>query len=447
MTAWFSHIPDGWGRSHLKWLAQIYAGGTPSKGNESFWRDGTIPWLNSGTVNQKFIDTPSAFITDEALKNSSARWVPKGALVVALAGQGKTKGTVAQMGIDATCNQSLAAIVPKGIQARFLFYFLEGNYRNLRSLASDDLRNGLNLDLLGSIDCPIPPPRLQAVIANVLDRETARTDALVAKYERLVELLEEKRLALVTRAVTKGLNPQAPMKSSGVEWLGEIPAHWDYGPFRRYAKRLQYGATESGERDLIGAPRYIRITDIDSSGRLRDDDPKFLPQHAAEQYMLDDGDVLFARSGATVGKAFLYSSRLGPACFAGYMIRAQLANQLDPKFLYYFSSSAAYWAYIRAAQSQATIENVNASLYGSMPLPVPPISEQRNMVSHLNRATQSIDNLIAKTREAVALTRERRSALITAAVTGCNESGNGPSSAGGDTVDNDGLAFRKADRR
>jgi restriction endonuclease S subunit len=109
---WLGEVPHHWRSTKLKWLSRRYSGGTPDKTRPEYWEHGNIPWLSSGEVNQSLIVNPSAFITEEAFANSSAKWIPAGALVVALAGQGKTKGTVAQVSFRATCNQSMAAIIP-----------------------------------------------------------------------------------------------------------------------------------------------------------------------------------------------------------------------------------------------------------------------------------------------------------------------------------------------
>lgn len=224
---WVESLPSHWQEGRLRWLARRYAGGTPDRSRLDFWEDGNIPWLNSGSVNDSYIVTPSAHITEEALANSSARWAPKGALVMALAGQGKTKGMVAQLGIRSTCNQSMAAIVPDAeIEPRFLLWWLTANYQNIRNMAGGDLRDGLNLELLGNIGCPLPTVTEQAAIAAFLDRETSKIDALVEAQARLIDLLKEKRQAVTSHAVTKGLDPDARMKDSGVEWLGQVPAHW-----------------------------------------------------------------------------------------------------------------------------------------------------------------------------------------------------------------------------
>jgi type I restriction enzyme S subunit len=109
---WLGVFPNHWKSTKLKWIAHIYAGGTPSTNIDEYWENGSIPWLNSGTVNQKRITMASEYITEDAVLNSSTKWVPKGSLLMALAGQGKTKGMVAILEFDATCNQSMAAIVP-----------------------------------------------------------------------------------------------------------------------------------------------------------------------------------------------------------------------------------------------------------------------------------------------------------------------------------------------
>jgi type I restriction enzyme S subunit len=234
---WLGQVPRHWDSVSLKWISQRYAGGTPDKSNNAYWEDGDIPWLNSGSVNDTYITEPSAFITHEGFANSSAKWIPKNALVMALAGQGKTKGMVAQLGISATCNQSMAAIIPKEKFApRFLYWWLVSNYQNIRNMAGGEQRDGLNLDILGSIPCPSLPLPEQTSIANFLDRETGRIDTLMAKKRRLIALFKEKRTALISRTVTRGLPADAArefgleyhthFKDSGIEWLGQVPEGW-----------------------------------------------------------------------------------------------------------------------------------------------------------------------------------------------------------------------------
>ena len=162
---------------------------------------------------------------------------------MALAGQGRTKGMVAQLAIPTTCNQSMAAIVPdESVSARYVFWLLDAQYEVLRNLSGGEQRDGLNLEILGSLSLPLPPLDEQRAIAAFLDRETERIDALVAKKRQLIERLQEYRTALITRTVTRGLPPDAAraagldpspgLKPSGVEWLGDVPEHWEVKELR-----------------------------------------------------------------------------------------------------------------------------------------------------------------------------------------------------------------------
>jgi len=278
----------------------------------------------------------------------------------------------------------------------------------------------INTSELVNLKTVVPGLSEQTRISLILDRETARIDALIAKKTRFIELLKEKRQALITHAVTKGLNPNVKMKDSGVEWIGQVPEHWQTKRLKHLLEEpLQYGANESGDASIEDGPRYIRITDLNEAGELRHDSVKRLPTYVAQPYMLRDGDVLFARSGATVGKTYCYRSEHGPACFAGYLIRARLnRRKINPDFLILAVQSHYYWAYILKTAIQATIENVSAERYGDFPVAMPNCKEQNTIIAVLSSILARIDTLTEKTQRSINLLKERRSAFITAAVTG-----------------------------
>ena len=273
---------------------------------------------------------------------------------------------------------------------------------------------------LGSILLPRPTVEEQRAIAAFLDHETGRIDVLIAKKERQIELLREKRAALISHAVTKGLDPNAPIKDSGVEWLGEVPERWGLKRLKYLASEsLKYGANESAELDDPDLPRYIRITDIAEDGSLRVDTFKSLPEDVARPYLLKSGDILFARSGATVGKSFIYHESWGRACYAGYLIRLRLNSRVAaPAFLSYFASSSAYWDWASSIFIQATIQNISAEKYANLSVAIPPLPEQHVIAAFLNHATGHIDALTTKVHESITKLREYRTALISAAVTG-----------------------------
>ena len=281
-------------------------------------------------------------------------------------------------------------------------------------------RDKLTQGDMNVIPVQVPPLPEQHAIAVFLDRETAKIDSLVAKKGRLIELLQEKRIALISQAVTKSLDTNVPMKDSGVEWLGEIPAHWEVKRLKHLLRvPLQYGANEPSNHIDPDSPRYIRITDIRDDGTLWDDTFRSLPQEIAKPYLLAEGDILFARSGATVGKTFKYRPGWGKAAYAGYLIRACLDDCLtESDFVEYYTHSQGYKDWILGNLIQSTIQNVSAERYASLAVPLPPLVEQRVIAAFLDRETAKIDDLITKIQEAIERLKELRTALISAAVTG-----------------------------
>ena len=209
-------------------------------------------------------------------------------------------------------------------------------------------------------------------------------------------------------------------KDSGIEWIGEIPEGWEVNRLKFLKKgSLMYGANEIGELKSSTNIRYVRITDFDSNGDLRNANPKFLDYDIAKEFLLEDGDVLLARSGATVGKSFIYRKKWGKACFAGYLIKFRSnKNIFDHNFFYFYAQSKNYWNYVNSVRIQATIENVSADKYSNLPVIVPPIDEQEQIVEFLDKQRKQFNELIAKSKVQVTLLEEKKQTLITSAVTG-----------------------------
>lgn len=267
----------------------------------------------------------------------------------------------------------------------------------------------------------IPSLAEQKIIADFLDKRLAQVDALIAKQETLLEKLAEQRVALISHAVTKGLNPDVEMKESDVVLLGNIPNTWNVKRLKfLLSEKLKYGANESAESEDKENPRYIRITDIDDSGNLKDETFKSLESEKAQEYLLDDLDILLARSGATVGKSYLYKAEsVGIACYAGYLIRARLDQEnYNPEFVNYFLQSKQYWDWISSINIQATIQNVSAEKYNDLTLAIPSLEEQKQLIEYLKNEDEKFNRAIGKGKKLVHLLNEYRSTLITQVVTG-----------------------------
>ena len=237
---------------------------------------------------------------------------------------------------------------------------------------------------------------------------------------KLIDLLEEEKRAIVNQAVTRGLDPSVRLKPTGVKWLGDVPEHWDVRRLKHLLiEPLKYGANEPAQYTDPNLPRYIRITDIREDGTLRSNSFRSIPEGIAERYLLAEGDILFARSGATVGKTFQYKASWGRAAYAGYLIRARPnIRVIKTDFVKYFTQSQSYMNWLLGIFIQATIQNVNAERYNNLSLPLPHLSEQGIIVEYLDKAIADIDAAISRTRHQSELLQEYRTRLISDVVTG-----------------------------
>ena len=209
------------------------------------------------------------------------------------------------------------------------------------------------------------------------------------------------------------------MKDSGIEWIGYIPDNWIITRLKyTLDEPMKYGATETGIDYDESLFRYIRITDIDTKGKLKEEGKLSLNEQQAYGYELKDNTVLFARSGGTVGKSFLYKSKYGKAAFAGYLISAVAnTNLILPKWIIYYSNSAAYWEWTNRMFTQATIQNIGADKYSVMPIPLASLPEQESIISYLDAKCAEIDSLILDIQQQIETLEQYKRSVITEAVT------------------------------
>lgn len=427
---WLEQIPEQWDTVSLKWVSRRYAGGTPDKSNSAYWEDGDIPWLNSGSVNDGCITEPSAYITKEGFANSSAKWIPKKALVMALAGQGKTKGMVAQLGIEATCNQSMAAIIPKpNVLPRYLYWWLVSNYKNIRNMAGGEQRDGLNLEMLGSIPCPLASVPEQTAIANFLDRETGRIDTLVAKKRRLIALLKEKRTALISRTVTRGLpedaarefglEPHTRFKDSGIEWLGDVPEGWEVKPLKRAIKFIEGPGIMASDFMDDGVP-LLRISCI-GGRKVTLNGCNHVAENLATSkwahFRVKIHDLLISGSASTGFCSEVDEVAAGAIPYTGIII-IRPCEDVSRDFIRWFFLADYFADQTSLAKTGATIQHFGPSHLAKMTITLPREPEQIVIANYLDRETTKIDKLVEKVEAAITRLQEYRTALITAAVTG-----------------------------
>ena len=320
------------------------------------------------------------------------------------------------------CGYHLAHIRPgSGCDGGFLSRALAGiGPRDQYQLSANGItRYGLTGDSIRASVLPLPPLAEQRGIAAFLDRETGKIDDLVARKERLVGLLQEKRAALISRAVTRGLDSDAPMKDSGVEWLGEIPAHWEVAPvYARYEVAL--GKMLDAKR-ISGASLgpYVRNIDVQWDKVNADNLPQmdFLPQER-DRYRLQPGDLLVCEGGE-VGRTAIWRGELDECFYQKAIHRVRPTSRRDlPRFFYYLMRSLTARGVFLAGSNPNTISHLTAVQLRHYRVVFPPLAEQRAIAAFLDRETAKLDALVAKIREAIERLKELRGALVSAAVTG-----------------------------
>jgi type I restriction enzyme S subunit len=301
------------------------------------------------------------------------------------------------------------------VSSEFHYYELLAARPELESLGQGSTFRELAKGMLEDVELTGPPEREQRAIAAFLDRETARIDALVAKKVRLIELLQEERTALITRAVTKGREPNVPMKDSGVEWLGEIPAHWEVKKVKRLCL-VRRGASPRPIDDPIyfddeGEYAWVRIADVTASERyLERTTQRLSPLGKSKSVALEPGE-LFVSIAATVGKPVI--TKIKCCIHDGFVYFVGLhANR---EFLFYLLSCGEPYKGLGKLGTQL---NLNTDTIGDIYLPRPSGAEQEAIVEFLDHETARIDALVSKVRDAIDRLKELRTSLISAAVTG-----------------------------
>ncbi len=311
--------------------------------------------------------------------------------------------------------------VADGYHPRFLTYLHAALYAACINTRSIKQSTGIqNLDSASYLNerVGLPNEQEQRAIADFLDRETAEIDSLIAKKERLIELLQEKRTALITRAVTRGLDPKVPMKDSGIEWLGETPTHWELKPLKRLLRRSDYGISESLR--VGGDIRVLTMAHI-QDGEI------VLPQDGSisgidRTMVLESGDLLFNRTNSRelVGKVGIFRGDHDDwVTFASYLVRLTPHQHVEPEWLNYLLNSTGVLGMARSmALLSVNQANLNPTKHQQIIVPVPALSEQRSIAAFLSRETAKIDSLIVKIRQAINYLHEFRTAIISSAVTG-----------------------------
>lgn len=415
---WIGQIPENW------CVHPIYAFFNERKNKNFDLREKNLLSLSYGKIIRKNIDSvggllPSSFNTYNIVEVNDIIIRPTD---LQNDKRSLRTGLVTEKGI---ITSAYIALAPKEEVNSSYFHYLMHSYdvQKVFYNMGNGVRQGLNYTEFAKLMVFAPPSHEQESIVSFLDAKCAEIDALTTDIQSEIDTLEKYKKSIITEAVTKGLDKNVKMKDSGIEWIGEIPEDWEISKLKYVLTvPMKYGASESGIDYDANLPRYIRITDITIDSKLKDTGKLSLTETQAKEYILEDNTILFARSGATVGKTFLYKSVYGRSAFAGYLIAAK-CNQAKalPEWIYYYTQSFSYNEWTNMVFSQATIQNIGADKYSNMEIILAPMDEQMQIVTYLDMKCAEINRAISDKKNQLKTLEAYKKSIIYEYVTGKKE--------------------------
>lgn len=310
--------------------------------------------------------------------------------------------------------------VPKFI---YYYYLSIDEYKGLKPFYTG-LRKVVRTETFMNIQLALPPLQEQQAIANYLDIATDKIDTLISKQTKLIELLKEKRQAVISNAVTRGLDSTVPMKDSGVEWLGEIPEHWESLQLKRVSSIKGGYAFSTSDFEEEGI-QIIKIGNVYQSKFHTDRQPTFVSQEVAKktrEFLIVKGDLIISLTGTLGKRDYGYAVTVDQEGL--YLLNQRVGKMLPNRklvlteYLSYIMKSEQYLTQIYALPSGTKQANLSNDNVLSAVCALPSLLEQENIVRHIDNKTQKIDTLIQKATKAIELLKEKRTALISSAVTG-----------------------------
>lgn len=426
---WLGQVPEHWQVKRLKFIATVQTG--VAKGKDNVGRDTIeVPYLRVANVQDGYLSLDDV-TTIEIPREDLPRYSLKPGDVLMNEGGDFDKlgrGHVWQGEIEPCIHQNhVFAVRPAKVPPHWLnaftgsqtaqFYFM-GRSKQSTNLASISSSNVMELPVV------VPPDDELPTVLAYLDRETARLDALIEKKTRFIELLREKRQALITHAVTKGLDPNVKMKGSGVEWLGEVPEHWDMSPLKRLVSSISQGWSPECEARIPedGEWGVVKVGCV-NGGVFRPEESKALPteMEPRPELSLKAGDVLISRANTRelVGSCAVVARDYPNLLLCDKLYRVGCSERVTSDFLAALVTVYGRRAVeIEATGASSSMVNIAQSVILDLLVAVPGTDEQVEIISRISAATNRIERLREKTERSIDLLKERRSALITAAVTG-----------------------------
>ena len=418
---WIGKIPKNWQVSKVKYIGQVVNGATPKTSVEEYW-DGNIIWITPADFKEnksKYVLYSNRKITKVGQNSCNVKLVEKGSVILS------TRAPIGHIGIvenELCVGTGCKSITNTGINSEYVYYQFHSSKKILQSLGRGVTFKELSTESLKSFKIVVPNQKDQELIADFLDRKTYQISESLQKKERLVKLLKDRRTAAINQVVTKGLNKDADLKESPVEWIGRIPQHWIIKrlKFNTYIKgRIGWQALKTDEF-IDEGPYCVTGTDFDNGlinwatchhvGEERYELDKFI--------QLKENDLLITKDG-TIGKIAIVKKLRDKACLnSGVFVIRPTNDDYLIEYMYWVLNSLVFTEFVNFEKKGTTILHLYQNIFKNLPYTQPPISEQKEIVNFLKDETSRIDNSIQKINKEIDLLQEYRDALIYEAVTG-----------------------------
>lgn len=404
-TPWIGKIPSHWESKRLRFVCEFRNGYTPSKANPDFWTDGTIPWYRMEDIRDsgRHLKEAKQYVTEDAVKGGGL--FDAGSFILATTA---TIGEHAVLIVDSLANQRFTNLkIRKSLNAvvdnEFFFYFLYVIDDYCKSTTKTATFAAVNIDDLKNFEVAIPPLQEQHRIVNYINNAISTYDAVISTQERRIALLEELKQSVITEAVTHGINPNATLRPSGIDWIGNIPQHWEKLRFKNFITLI---TTPSISEQKIG------LENVESnSGNFIETDSEY----EGNGFEFQVNDVVY-------GKLRPYLRKVWKATFSGnavgdfYVFRCK-SNSIS-SFLQYLLLSDGFTKIANSSTFGAKMPRVSSEFILSLHYFLPPLSEQQEIVAYIESKIKPIDASIAKAKREIELLKELKQSVITEAVTG-----------------------------
>ena len=406
---WIGDIPAHWDVKRIKDIAYLGSGTTPKSSNEKYY-DGTHPWLITGDVQNRLIEQNENFITDLALADiPNLKLYPAKTVLLAMYGGG-TIGNVGLMTYPAYINQACCAMIPKsGIYEKYLFYYLRTKYSRIISTGVGGTQINLSQNKIAAYPIAVPPFKEQQTIADYLDTKTAEIDKQINALEKKSDAYQRLKRSLISEVVTRGLNPTAELKDSGIEWIGEIPEHWEIDRVKSFAKTIKGKSC-----DYLSDPTTdcYQVLSVES---LRQDECQFYDYVKVDDdsQICSPDDIVVIWDGAGVGE-FL---RAKNGALSSTIAKVKFTSKkVLPKYFWYWRYKIEYR--LKSIPTGMGIPHLNPNLLNNYKIAIPPLVEQQAIADYLDKKTAEIDSNISAISSKIDAYKRLKQSLIDEVVTG-----------------------------